>query len=119
MRGKILFAAGLAVGYVLGTRAGRERYDEIKRAADSFWNSPRVKRRVDQVEDFVKEKAPEVAEFVSDGAKKIVNQVTGASSKKPATKTATKSASKSGTASTTTAKKPATRSRAAGSGSSS
>ena len=54
MRGKILFAAGLAVGYVLGTRAGRERYEEIKRAADSFWNSPRVKRRVDQVEDFVK-----------------------------------------------------------------
>ena len=112
MRGKILFAAGLAVGYVLGTRAGRERYDEIKRAADSFWNSPRVKRRVDQVEDFVKEKAPEVAEFVSDGAKKIVNQVTGASSKKPAATTSKKPAASS-------AKKPSTASRAASSGSSS
>jgi len=115
MRGKILFAAGLAVGYVLGTRAGRERYDEIKRAADSFWNSPRVKRRVDQVEDFVKEKAPEVAEFVSDGAKKIVNQVTGASSKKPAAKTTTKSS----TSSASTPKKPATRSKTASAGSSS
>ncbi len=114
MRGKILFAAGLAVGYVLGTRAGRERYEELKRAAASFWNDPRVKNRVDQVEDFVKEKAPEVAEFVSDGAKKVVNQVTGKSAKKPAAKSST--ASKT---STTAAKKPATRSRAASSGSSS
>jgi hypothetical protein len=75
MRGKILFSTGLAVGYVFGTRAGRERYEQLKRTAESFWNSPRVKQRVDQVEDFVKEKAPEVVEFVSDGAKQLVNQV--------------------------------------------
>jgi hypothetical protein len=75
MRGKILFSTGLAVGYVFGTRAGRERYEQLKRTAESFWNSPRVQHRVDQVEDFVKEKAPEVAEFVSDGAKQLVNQV--------------------------------------------
>jgi hypothetical protein len=77
MRGKILFAAGLAVGYVLGTRAGRERYEQLKGAVKGFWNDPRVQKRVDQVEDFVKEKAPEVAEFVSDGAKNLVGQVTG------------------------------------------
>jgi hypothetical protein len=29
MRGKILIVAGLAVGYVLGARAGRERYEDI------------------------------------------------------------------------------------------
>lgn len=77
MRGKILFAAGLAVGYVLGTRAGRERYEQLKGAVTTFWNDPRVQKRVDQVEDFVKEKAPEVAEFVTDGAKNLVSQVTG------------------------------------------
>jgi len=77
MRGKILFAAGLAVGYVLGTRAGRERYEHLKGAVTAFWNDPRVQKRVDQVEDFVKEKAPEVAEFVADGAKNLVGQVTG------------------------------------------
>lgn len=78
MRGKILFATGLAVGYVLGTRAGRERYEQLKRAAQGFWNDPRVQRRVDQVEGFVRENAAEVAEFVTDGAKKFVGQVTGA-----------------------------------------
>lgn len=102
MKGKILFAAGLAVGYVLGTRAGRERYEQLANAAKSFWNDPRVKRRVDQVEDFVKEKAPEVAEFVSDGAKKVVGQVTGrGGSNKPAASSAASTASKPA------AKKPA------------
>jgi len=110
MRGKILFAAGLAVGYVLGTRAGRERYDELKRAATSFWNDPRVQKRVDQVEDFVTETVPE---FVTEGAKKVVDQVTGKSTKKPA------GASSSTTTAKPAAKKPATRARSAGSASSS
>ncbi len=110
MRGKILFAAGLAVGYVLGTRAGRERYEELKRAATSFWNDPRVQHRVDQVEDFVKETVPE---FVTEGAKKVVDQVTGKASKKPA------AASTSTAASKPAAKKPATRARSASSASSS
>ncbi len=105
MRGKILFAAGLAVGYVLGTRAGRERYEEIKRAAESFWNDPRVKHRVDQVEDFVKEKVPEAAEFVSDGAKAVVGKMTGSSSKKPASTTT--AAKPKTTKSSSAAKKPA------------
>jgi hypothetical protein len=110
MRGKILFAAGLAVGYVLGTRAGRERYEELKRAATSFWNDPRVQKRVDQVEDFVTETVPE---FVTEGAKKVVDQVTGKSSKKPAAPSSTTTASKPA------AKKPATRARSASSASSS
>ena len=84
MRGKILFIAGIGVGYVLGTRAGRELYEQLKRFAHRAWNDPRVQHRVDQAEDFVKEKAPEVAEFVSDGAKRLVGSMSGRS--KPAAK---------------------------------
>lgn len=105
MRGKILFATGLAVGYVLGTRAGRERYEQLKRAAQGFWNDPRVQRRVDQVEDFVREKAPEVAEFVSDGAKKVVDQVTGAARKPSAKPAATKPTAKPAAASASASKR--------------
>ena len=81
MKGKILFVTGLGVGYVLGTRAGRERYEQLKAAALKLWNDPLVQKQVDAAEAFVKDKAPDVAEFVSDGAKKVVSQVTG---KKPA-----------------------------------
>ncbi|MCU1546421.1 MAG: hypothetical protein JWP30_1521 [Homoserinimonas sp.] len=75
MRGKILIVAGLAVGYVLGARAGRGRYEDIKRATDKFWNDPRVKSQVDKVEDFAKDKAPEVVDFVTDNVKKVASQV--------------------------------------------
>ena len=96
MKGKILLLTGVAIGYVLGSRAGRERYEEIKSAANKLWNDPRVQKPVHQAGEFVKDKAPEVAEFVADGAKKVVAQVSGSGSK-----------------STTTARKPATRSTAA------
>jgi hypothetical protein len=91
MRGKILFVAGLAVGYVVGTRAGREKYEELRSAAMKVWNDPRVQKQVDAVEDFVKDKAPDVAEFVSDNAKKVVAQVSG---KKPASTTRSSSTRK-------------------------
>jgi hypothetical protein len=84
MRGKILFVAGLAVGYVVGTRAGREKYEELRSAALKVWNDPRVQKQVDAAQDFVKDKAPDVAEFVTDNAKKVVAQVSG---KKPTTAT--------------------------------
>jgi hypothetical protein len=80
VKGKILFVAGLGLGYVLGTRAGREKYEELRTAALKGWTDPRVQKAADTVEDFVKDKAPDVADFVSDNAKKVVAQVSG---KKP------------------------------------
>jgi hypothetical protein len=86
VKGKILLVVGLGVGYLLGTRAGRERYEQIKDAASKLWNDPRVKQRVDQAEDFVKDKAPEVAEFLADGAKNVVSKVSGSTPPKTATR---------------------------------
>ena len=97
MKGKILLLVGLGVGYVLGTRAGRERYEQIKDAANKLWNDPRVKQRVDQAEDFVKDKAPDVAEFLADGAKNVVSKVSGSTPPKSSTsRSSSSSASKSG-----------------------
>nr|WP_049572922.1 hypothetical protein [Nonomuraea sp. SBT364] len=42
MRYRMSFVAGLALGYVLGSRAGRERYEQIKRTAQRVADSPRV-----------------------------------------------------------------------------
>jgi hypothetical protein len=104
VKGKILFVAGLGLGYVFGTRAGREKYEELRQAALKVWNDPRVQKQVDAVEDFVKDKAPDVAEFVSDNAKKVVAQVSG---KKPAAKSGTRSGSSS-SGSSGSAAKPST-----------
>jgi hypothetical protein len=106
VKGKILLVVGLGVGYLLGTRAGRERYEQIKDAAAKLWNDPRVKQRVDQAEDFVKDKAPEVAEFLADGAKNVVSKVSGSTpAKTPARKPSSSGTSSSSGGSTS---KPST-----------
>jgi hypothetical protein len=82
MKGKILFVFGLALGYVLGTRAGRERYEQIKAGAEKVWQDPRVQRRVHTVEEFVKDKAPDLAEKATGVAKKVASKVKEAADKK-------------------------------------
>ncbi|GMA29074.1 YtxH domain-containing protein [Arenivirga flava] len=107
MRGKLILVTGIAIGYVLGAKAGRERYEQIRRGASRLWNDPRVQGPVHQAEDFAKDKAPEVVEFLADGAKKIAVQVQGASRKgaeKAADATST-AASKAKSAAKTTARK--------------
>lgn len=39
---KMAFAAGLAIGYVLGAKAGRERYEQILRGYKRFRDNPTV-----------------------------------------------------------------------------
>ena len=79
MRGKLVLLVGIGIGYVLGARAGRERYEQIKRAVGGFWNDPRVQHQVQNVEDFAKDKAPDVVDFLSDSAKKVVQRKSSAS----------------------------------------
>jgi len=42
MRGKLMFVTGLAAGFVLGSRAGREKYEEIRANAKKVWENPTV-----------------------------------------------------------------------------
>lgn len=43
MRYRLTFVTGLAVGYLLGTRAGRERYEQIRNGARRFSENPAVR----------------------------------------------------------------------------
>ena len=89
MRGKLVLLIGIGIGYVLGARAGRQRYEQIKRAVSGFWNDPRVQHQVQNVEEFAKEKAPDVVDFLSDSAKKVVQRKSNAGAP-PASKPATR-----------------------------
>ena len=72
---KFIFLAGLAVGFVLGSRMGRGPYESLERTARQVADDPEVQRRATQARetagkvahdaaDTVKEKAPEVASSV-------------------------------------------------------
>ncbi|MBM4796289.1 YtxH domain-containing protein [Streptomyces sioyaensis] len=43
MRYRLTFIAGLATGYVLGARAGRERYEQLRKAAQRVTQNPAVR----------------------------------------------------------------------------
>ena len=77
MKGKIGLVVGIGVGYVLGTRAGRERYEQIKTQWLKVWNLDPVQERVDQVKDFVGQKAAAVPGALWNGAVKVVKSVGG------------------------------------------
>lgn len=69
MKGKLLLLAGAAVGYVFGTRAGRERYEQLKANVNKAWHDPRVQEKVSEAEQFVSAKAPQVQEKLSETAR--------------------------------------------------
>lgn len=71
MRGKVGLVIGLGIGYVLGTRAGRERYEQIKVQALKVWNLEPVQEQVSKVTDFAKSSAMALPSTLWDGAVKI------------------------------------------------
>ena len=94
MRGKLLFITGGLVGYVLGARAGRKRYDQIASAASDLWNRPPVQRRVNEVKDFALERVGDVPGALYEAGKKVASAVANKTDK---TKSAAVSGSTSGT----------------------
>lgn len=67
--GKISFLAGAAVGYVLGARAGTERYEQIKSGAAQLWGSQPVQQQVSSAKHAAKTKAaPAALDAVSSAA---------------------------------------------------
>lgn len=58
MARKLTFLVGAAAGYVLGTRSGRERYDQIVQKAQSLWKDPRVQDVADKAQHAAQEHMP-------------------------------------------------------------
>jgi hypothetical protein len=46
MRYRLTFITGVAVGYVLGARAGRERYEQLRKTAQQTSQNPAVRNAV-------------------------------------------------------------------------
>ena len=65
---KLLLLTGAAVGYVLGAKAGRERYDQIMSTAKGVARDPRVQQKAREAQTAVKENAPVVKDKVAEAA---------------------------------------------------
>jgi hypothetical protein len=58
-----------AAGYVLGARAGRQRYEQIVDQAQRVWSNPKVQQATRTAQDKAKEKAPVVGEMLTSKVK--------------------------------------------------
>jgi hypothetical protein len=65
---KLMLLAAFALGYLAGTHAGRERYNQIMGAFDKLRNDPRVQEKTHQVVDAAKQQAPVVADKATSTA---------------------------------------------------
>lgn len=68
--GKLSLGLGLGVGYVLGTRAGRARFEQIKQAASGVMGRPEVQQALEKA----KTAAPAP---LQDGIEKLTGTATG------------------------------------------
>ena len=76
MKGKAGLVVGLAVGYVLGSRAGRERYEQIKEQWLKVYNLAPVQEQVNKAKDFAKSTAMALPSTLWDSAVKVTQAAT-------------------------------------------
>jgi len=55
----LTFAVGLAAGYVLGARAGRERYEQIREKVQTFADQPAVVRAQTRAKELLAQASPD------------------------------------------------------------
>ena len=78
MRYKVTFLVGVGAGYVLGARAGRDRYESLARAARGFADTPAVQEAAGvlqaQVASLAQQAKDKVTGTVSDKVSDTVAQ---------------------------------------------
>ncbi|AOW91081.1 hypothetical protein BC342_10045 [Streptomyces olivaceus] len=66
MRYRLTFVVGLAVGYVLGTKAGRERYEQLRMSAQQVAQNPAVRNTAESAAQQGRHFADKAYHVVSD-----------------------------------------------------
>lgn len=78
MNGKLAFVLGAGIGYVVGTRAGRQQFDRIKGWASDAWHDPWVQSTVEDLESsavqFAKDQGAALKDKAVDAVKSAVSR---------------------------------------------
>ena len=82
MKIKTVLVASVAagIGYVLGTKAGRARFEQIRARAVEFAESPKVQETVSTLSETVKQSAHKLPDPVADVVTAVADSVKGSTS---------------------------------------
>ena len=75
MRGKLGIAAGLAAGYVLGTRAGRERYQQLTASAKRLADDPSLQRLQEELNNLFGQSRQRAADVARTRVERVADSV--------------------------------------------
>jgi len=74
VKGKALFAAGIAVGYVWGSKSWPEVYRRVRGGAEKVWKNPEVQENVHQATETVQESVPDILDNLYAAGKKLLEK---------------------------------------------
>ncbi|HRO28931.1 YtxH domain-containing protein [Citricoccus sp.] len=75
MKRLITLGVGAAIGYLLGSREGRQNLDKFAKNAQKLWNDPKTQEQVHKAASTVKDKAPGVADKATGLADKAADSI--------------------------------------------
>jgi hypothetical protein len=75
MRGRLGVLIGFGAGYVLGAKAGRERYEQLSRLYDNLLASPPVRQMTGKAREAVDAGIEQAKGVASEGVHKVTDAV--------------------------------------------
>ena len=73
--GRLGFFVGFGAGYVLGSKAGRERYEQLRRLYDNVTASPAFRQMTGRAKGAAASGFESAKDSVSDGVSKVTDKV--------------------------------------------
>ena len=75
MRGRLGMMIGFGAGYVLGAKAGKERYEQLRRLYENVMDQPAVRQATGRAKSAVGSGLEQAKDMASDGVSKAVGAV--------------------------------------------
>jgi uncharacterized protein YgiB involved in biofilm formation len=75
MRGRLGFFVGFGAGYVLGSKAGQERYEQLRRLYENLQESPAFQKATGKAKDAAQTGVKQARDLASEGAAKVGESV--------------------------------------------
>lgn len=77
MRGRLGVFVGFGAGYVLGAKAGRERYEQLRRLYENIQASPTFRQATSAARDAVGTGLDQARDLATDGIEKVKEKRSG------------------------------------------
>jgi hypothetical protein len=77
MRGRLGMFVGFGAGYVLGAKAGRERYDQLRRLYENIQASPAFRQATSAARDAVGTGLDQAKDLAVEGVSKVKEKRSG------------------------------------------